>query len=375
MQILFERICQKVSPPTSYPIFATKNADYHSSDVLMRHIRNHHVHVESEQDTKSSDKSVFDDETITASGVLHSITDSTDSIPTMSKQPAKAPHQANVAFKHSQTPTDSAMSVSHPSALRLDFALNASDMRQSPQDQGRTNLMYPTTSRATQKQPEIPNYHFMQTETRMPPEPFNTIHPWLDGYTQDFPSVPSNSGMWDELPQLDIMGMPSGFYPSPSASRSMQPSPPKDNISDERYAKIASLWPTRKRPSRRLIQSLWRDIANFNEDNIYCEVDPGTDDVITSTEDPVRGESRWGFDNARRAKLINDCRPINKQPLDKSNTDRRVSNDTRSDSGSSGQDFQSFGTKFPSTQILDISIDLYCKSICIEPLSKIGQIQ
>lgn len=352
----------------------TKNADNRWSDVLMRHIRNHHVHVESEPDTKSSDKSVFEDEAIVAPSVPQAVPDSTDSIQTMPKQHVQAPHQANVAFKQSQTPTDTTMSTSHPTALRLDYAMNAPEMRQG-QERGRTNLMYPTASRSTQKQAEIPNYHFMQTETRMAPEPFNNIHPWLDGYAQDFPSVPSNSGMWDELPQLDLMGLPSAFYPSPSTSRTMQPSPPKDNISDERYAKIASLWPTRKRPSRRLIQSLWRDVANFNEDNIYCEVDPGTDDVITSTEDPVRGESRWGFDNERRAKLINDCRPVNKQPSDRINTDRRVSNDTRSDSGSSGQDGQSFGTKFPSTQILDISIDLYCKSIYIEALSKIGQAQ
>jgi hypothetical protein len=117
---------------------------------------------------------------------------------------------------------------------------------------------------------------------------------------------------------------------------------------------------------RRLIQTLWRDVANFNVDNIYCEGDSGTDEVITSTEDPVRGESRWGFDNERRARLIKDCRPINKQPSERSNVDRRVSNDTRSESGSSGQDIQGFGAKFPSTQILDISIDLYCKSIFIE---------
>jgi len=336
----------------------------------MRHIRNHHCHAESEQDTKSSDKSVAEDEAIATAAIV----DSTESVQAMPKQPAKSGHQATVAFKTSQqTITDPAMSVPHSTNLRLDYAMNPPDMRQSPQDQERANMIYQATPRSNQK-PEMLNYQFMQTGPRMAPEPLNNIHPWLDGYTQDFASVPSNSGMWDELPQLDFMGLPNGYYPSPSASRAMQPSPPKDNISDERYAKIASLWPTRKQASRRLIQTLWRDVANFDVDNIYCEGDSGADEVITSAEDGVGGESRWGFDNERRARLINHCRPINKPQSEKSNIDRRVSNDTRSDSGSSGQDVQSFGTKFPSTQILDISIDLYCKCI-FHPAREKSQIQ
>jgi hypothetical protein len=191
----------------------------------------------------------LEDEEIATPGVLQANTESTEPIQNISKQPVKAPLQANIAFKHSQTPSDPTMPAPHSSNLRLDYAMNTPDIRQSPQDQGRTNLMYPAAARTNQKQLEVPNYQFMQAETRMAPEPFNNIHPWLDGYSQDFASVPSNTTMWDELPQLDLMGLPSGYYPSPSASRAMQPSPPKDNISDERYAKISSLWPTRKHPS------------------------------------------------------------------------------------------------------------------------------
>lgn len=359
-----------------YPILAGVITES-CSDVLMRHIRNHHLLVESEQDnsSKSSEKSTLPNEALAPSGSSQNVAGVSGPAQTMPKQPVNPAYQAQAAFKHpgNQTPVESVTSVPHPTALRLDYAMNnAPDMRHSPQDLGRTNLLYAGMSRPVQKQVEIPTYPYLQTEARMAPETFHSIHPWLDGYTQDFPSVPSNPSMWDDLPQLDFMGVtpgPSGLYPSPTASRAMQPSPPVDNISDERYAKIASLWPTRKRPVRRLIQTLWRDIANYETDNIYCEVDDESDETITTTEDPLRGESRWGFDNDCRARLINDCRPLNKAALDKANIDRRVSTDTRSDSGSSGQDVQSFGTKFPSTQILDISIDLYCELFCPPPLS------
>lgn len=334
-----------------------------SSDVLMRHVRNHHLHVESEQDidSKSSEKSVLQEQATVTPGVSQTVAKLGGTDQAMPKQPVKQAPQAQVAFKR-PTPTESITSVPHQPTMGLDYSMTTPDMRQSPQDLGRTNMMYGAMPRPLQKQVDIPTYQFLQTETRMAPEPFNNIHPWLDGYTQDFPSVPSNPSMWDDLPHLEIMGINQGYYPSPTASRAMQPSPPKDNISDERYAKIASLWPSRKKPARRLIQTLWRDIANYEADNIYCEVDDGPDETIPTTEDPVRGESRWGFDNERRARLIDDCRPLQKGLSDKTSIDRRISTDTRSDSGSSSQDVQSFGTKFPSTQILDISIDLYCES-------------
>ena len=84
---------------------------------------------------------------------------------------------------------------------------------------------------------------------------------------------------------------------------------PKDDIPDERYAKIARLWPMKRQAPRRLIQTIWRDVALYPEDNIFSQpVEAAIEESPASRSSPARlGESRWGMDDARRARLIADC--------------------------------------------------------------------
>ncbi|KIW68028.1 hypothetical protein PV04_04001 [Phialophora macrospora] len=188
-------------------------------------------------------------------------------------------------------------------------------------------------------------------------DPFDTVQSWLEP-----PDLSLGLNIWDDLPPFEFGSIPGGstLGLSPSYSRQLVHSPPTGDISDERYAKIASLWPTKKQTPRRLIQTLWRDVASYPEDNIFSQpMEAADEEDIRSRTPSRRGESRWGLDEARRARLMEDCAPLHSQhdPEWKTNGEAQVS--TNSSAGENTS-VNSYGfAKFPSTQILDISLDIY----------------
>ncbi|OAP57812.1 hypothetical protein AYL99_08550 [Fonsecaea erecta] len=198
--------------------------------------------------------------------------------------------------------------------------------------------------------PDIPE------DRRTAAAPLEGFDDWLG--SQDLPLA---ANIWDDLSQFDFMSFTNDarFSLSPYRPRQTIHSPPKDDISDERYAKIASLWPTKRQTPRRLIQTLWRDVASFPEENIFSQ--PATTGLGGSAPPQTLSgevaESRWGLDEERRARLIEDCAPLNMSLWQRANRGAEASiTSSASDSQS-----QESGTpaKFPSTQILDISLDIF----------------
>ncbi|EXJ61053.1 hypothetical protein A1O7_05206 [Cladophialophora yegresii CBS 114405] len=188
--------------------------------------------------------------------------------------------------------------------------------------------------------------------------PFDAVQSWLEP-----PGLSLGlNNIWDDLPEFEFGSIPGGSTLGLSSSYSglLVRSPPTGDISDERYAKIASLWPMKKQTPRRLIQTLWGNVSSYPEDNIFSQPMEAADEESLSSRTPSRrGESRWGLDEARRVRLMEDCAPLYSQPRSgrKSNGNAAISNNSSAGENTSVDSCGS--AKFPSTQILDISLDIY----------------
>lgn len=216
------------------------------------------------------------------------------------------------------------------------------------------SMLPPGPSEDPSQSSRVP-YSFGSLTERKEIDPFEGVQGWLE------PSdLTLTANMWDTLPQFDFGSFTTGSVLglSPSYPRQVMHVSPKDNIPDERYAKIASLWPLRKPAPRRLIHTLWRDVASYSEDNIFSQPLNEEDAENLSFQTPVDGgRSRWGLDEACRARLIRDCAPLNAQSpsITRGSTDESTLCDTNPVQTSDS--LRPY--KFPSTQILDISLDIY----------------
>ncbi|KIW79268.1 hypothetical protein Z517_05880 [Fonsecaea pedrosoi CBS 271.37] len=299
--------------------------EYARSDVLMRHIRNHH--------------STSDREIVASPPLTDSHTDG-DKL------------AGGCASSFSQSRRDGRPVQSMQVQCSNDDNLVAGI---DSQRQGLGDPQDPANLHASQRVKPLVDFD-NPVERRAAP-PLAGFEEWLG--LQDLPLA---ANIWDDVSHFDFMSFTNDarLSLSPYWPRQLPlHSPPKDNISDERYAKIASLWPTKKQTARRLIHTLWRDLASFPEDNIYSQQSPaGHEGTRPSQAAPGEfAESRWGLDEERRARLIEDCTPANTpfSPV----ADRGVAASIRS--GASDSCSQDSGTpaKFPSTAILDVSLDVY----------------
>ncbi|ETI24107.1 hypothetical protein G647_03476 [Cladophialophora carrionii CBS 160.54] len=290
--------------------------EYGRSDVLMRHVRNHH----SDDGQQSTLRPV-------ASGLGEGATAGTKALDAPS-----SPYDV---------PPASLMQTPLPG--------------EGAQHQGGAATQARSNGPALQAVPYPPDSG--GPVDRRVADPFDAVQSWLEP-----PDLSLGLNIWDDLPQFGFGSIPGGstLGLSPSYSRVLVRSPPTDDISDERYAKIASLWPMKKQTPRRLIQTLWRDVSSYPEDNIFSQPMEAVDEESLSSRTPSRkGESRWGLDEARRLRLVEDCAPLHSQPRSrrKSNGDAAISNHS---SAAENASVDSCGSaKFPSTQILDISLDIY----------------
>ncbi|KIX99240.1 uncharacterized protein Z520_04816 [Fonsecaea multimorphosa CBS 102226] len=299
--------------------------EYARSDVLIRHVRNHHSASASEKQTGSpspetSLQTAHGDELV-------------DRLPSPSSQLRRDGRPAG--SMHAQCLNDD-----NPSNTIGSQKQNTGNLQDQPNIQA-------SSQRA---RPLIGPDNLVDRRAVAPLEGFED---WLG--PQDLPLA---ANVWDDLSQFDFMSFTNDarLSLSPYRPRHTLHSPPKDNISDERYAKIASLWPTKKQTPRQLIQTLWRDVASFQEENIFSQ--PATTGLEGNSALGEVPESRWGLDEERRARLVEDCAPLDISFWQKAS--RGVEASIRSTSASDSQSQSSCApAKFPSTQILDISLDVF----------------
>ncbi|KZM18737.1 DNA binding [Ascochyta rabiei] len=132
---------------------------------------------------------------------------------------------------------------------------------------------------------------------------------WLSALSPAVPSSPGLSGLsdlsnpWDAFLLSMSPPVPSDAISIPSRKHSLG-----SDIPDERFTKLAGLWPKKREPQWPLIQTLWTDAACYKGTNLFSEYSPRTADNYNNDDGsllslPNNGLQR-GLDDARRLSLI-----------------------------------------------------------------------
>ncbi|KAM0624946.1 hypothetical protein ACHAPW_006054 [Verticillium nonalfalfae] len=122
---------------------------------------------------------------------------------------------------------------------------------------------------------------------------------WLSTFDAAIPSPPNSTNPWDAF--LISLGSPliRDFQGNSARKHSFG-----SDIPDERFAKVARLWPKRRERPWYMIQTLWHDAANHEGTNLFSESPPGERDE-NSPSMRTNGPQR-GLDDDRRLSLIRD---------------------------------------------------------------------
>ncbi|EGY16981.1 C2H2 type zinc finger domain-containing protein [Verticillium dahliae VdLs.17] len=122
---------------------------------------------------------------------------------------------------------------------------------------------------------------------------------WLSTFDAAVPSPPNSTNPWDAF--LISLGSPliRDFQGNSARKHSFG-----SDIPDERFAKVARLWPKRRERPWYMIQTLWHDAANHEGTNLFSESPPGERDD-NSPSMRTNGPQR-GLDDDRRLSLIRD---------------------------------------------------------------------
>ncbi|KAH8817379.1 hypothetical protein F5884DRAFT_248860 [Xylogone sp. PMI_703] len=200
---------------------------------------------------------------------------------------------------------------------------------------------------------------------------YDALSSWQPPYGHDFMSTPSNIDMWNDSMMMDFMDLvepPYFMAPLRPRRHRLSQSELKERVPNERFMRVARLWPTRRTPHYSLMSHLWASIVAHPEDNLFAD----TTIASSSPHPPVVdfNGSRWGLDEERRQEFIHEYGsttfPVNNKPSPAaSNHDTgdsmpgRRPSVNRSDSFSHSQSGASNMSKFPSAEILDMSLDQY----------------
>ncbi|KAM0269403.1 hypothetical protein ACHAQH_009776 [Verticillium albo-atrum] len=122
---------------------------------------------------------------------------------------------------------------------------------------------------------------------------------WLSTFETAMPSPPNSTNPWDAF--LISLGSPllRDFQGTSARKHSFG-----SDIPDERFAKVARLWPKRREPPWYMIQTLWQDAANHDATNLFSESAPDERDD-NSPSMRTNGPQR-GLDDERRLSLIKE---------------------------------------------------------------------
>lgn len=147
-------------------------------------------------------------------------------------------------------------------------------------------------------------------------------------------------------PNLNLIGENMAVHPDQQHRPSVDSSK-SGNIPYERFARVQSCWIAPFNPVGRLINSLWRDVANSEVDNLFAV--PSS--PFNGQSEMLQG-SRYGLDEGCRQRLqaIYSQSPLaNPQMLSPGND----ASSSRTSASVNGL------PTFPPTEILDMALDLY----------------
>lgn len=187
------------------------------------------------------------------------------------------------------------------------------------------------------------NQHPPQLATTQNPEDgFTPFDPHMDAPLGTQPSI--TSGTFDIIPHLDFGSvlLDDMLLTPPSSRDNMLHRHQKDNISNEQFEQVRRLWPTRRRKVT-LSPSLvcWDDILLHPEDNIFSSTKLKS--IANAEASPATG-SPWGLTEACRHRLAQSI--ISYAPWGANQTNGLDSHG-------------SLNGELPPTDILDLCLDLY----------------
>lgn len=194
---------------------------------------------------------------------------------------------------------------------------------------------------------------------------------WLDGSAFEFLErtdytfgqaqfVPSDP--WGDPSSLDLTySFPSALQTPREPLVMASPARSQSTVPDERYTKVARLWPIRTQASR-LSRPLWRDVARHGANG-------NVPDHVQSSNLPVADDSisqaypEYSFDEASYQRLVREFGPLVAMPPTEATRGSNAYRDRRSPVGSRSETCTSqsepTGIKFPSREVLDVSVGLF----------------
>ena len=150
---------------------------------------------------------------------------------------------------------------------------------------------------------DLPNFtEFPLPDNLFLDSPFDILQPWLfqpelgslAPPISSMISAPVYNGMAQQESRM-MEHMPAERPPSQMDAQSCL----STSVPQERFTKIESLWHSRSSRSTRLMPSLWRDLVSQDIENLYTLSPP----PASSAPGGHRRASRWGFDDACRARI------------------------------------------------------------------------
>ncbi|KAL5113771.1 hypothetical protein ACEQ8H_008345 [Pleosporales sp. CAS-2024a] len=137
--------------------------------------------------------------------------------------------------------------------------------------------------------------------------------------------------------------------PENQASPSCSSGSIASRVPRERFQRVQSCWPSRKRNSSRLMPDLWQSLITCDCSNILSEIPYGHAETPISDQD--RKNSRWGLDE--------ECRSLLQNALNSAPARSESYGDTASSNGDAAVSPSVEGVQFPPAEILDIALEMY----------------
>lgn len=354
---------------------------YARSDVLIRHTRNHHSDstestgekLQALKSPKSETSGGLEEAPRSVSGTILPQMSSISALPMqthsnlqhMLTQPTSTfstDHQ--IAMTH-QIPVQASlqsqslhrMSSQHDGSCLIEAAIQAAGPSQTPaysvvdQKPSQYHMQQPVQSG---RQPRNYPQQAVQDQNIYPSysQPYPDLSHWLEACDIDMQPLPYGLDIWGDSAMMNFMGVDSGPPALISRAKKQRPSFTRD-VPDERFERVERLWPLRRGTTQsRLGQTLWDQVIAHDQDSLFSE--SGPDEQHQGNVHVRRnGSSRWGLGEDCRARLVRDyINPRRSQAT--SDTDIAVDKSYRGDEAS-------LDSKFPSAEVLDMSLDLFFK--------------
>jgi hypothetical protein len=196
-----------------------------------------------------------------------------------------------------------------------------------------------------------------------------SLNSWPNIDSTDWQSTPNALSTWNDMAAIEFneLNIHAATFPiSPKGECRPLYSRSEDDISDERFARIERLWPTRRSCPPRLIHSLWRHVIAYRADNLFLSTNKSEKCLTPHSESSC--DSRWGLDPECRQRLADYCgslseprRRLSAAVYSKNAKDSQITSGSTSSSSSSRSSASddSPDVSFPSREVLDMGLDFY----------------